>query len=108
MTEDLVRAMSSNMTLAFFQVFAAALLLDVTVADTVSAGRIWDVGEYRSLRAQPNRTTQGALGKPHQSLKPTPGEIRGLGSRFPDIGVAPGTPGGPKYYPKAMRPIEPQ
>ena len=100
--------MSLNMTLAFSQVFAAALLLDVTAADTVSAGRIWDVGEYRSLRAQPNRTTQGALSKPHQSLKPTPGEIRGLGSRFPDIGVAPGTPGGPKYYPKAMRPIEPQ
>ena len=103
-----MRAMSLDMTLAFSQVFAAALLLDVTAADTVSAGRIWDVGEYRSLRAQPNRTTQGALSKPHQSLKPTPGEIRGLGSRFPDIGVAPGTPGGPKYYPKAMRPIEPQ
>jgi hypothetical protein len=99
------------MALFLTQVFAAALLLDVTAADVASA-RVWDVADYRSLRTPSNRTMSNramrGVVKPRQSLQPTPGEIRGLGSRWPDIGVAPGTAGAPTYFPRAMRPIEPE
>lgn len=82
----------------------AVLLLDVTAAIAGSSLRSW-----RRLPAEPrNNTTRGALGYSYQSLQPTPGEIRGLGSRRPEIGVAPGTAGAPTYYPRAMRPIEPE
>jgi hypothetical protein len=90
--------MCFHMTFVFRPVLAAALLLDVTAASAAD----------RTPSMQSNRTTPGALGQSRQSLKPTPGQIRGLGSRSPEIGVAPGTPGGPTYYPKAMRPIEPE
>jgi hypothetical protein len=86
------------MTFVFWPVLAAALLLHVTAASATD----------RIRGAQSNRTNPGALGHSYQSLKPSPGEIRGLGSRRPEIRVAPGTPGAPKYYPKAMRPIEPE
>jgi hypothetical protein len=91
----------------FLSIFVAALMLDVTVAQAGSSWRSWSTADrFRGVYA--NRTTQGALGYSKQSLQPTPGEIRGLGSRFPEIGVAPGTDGGPTYYPNAMRPIEPE
>jgi hypothetical protein len=88
-----------------FPVLAAVLALDVTAA---SAGSSWRPSTaYRHTPGtQANGTNKGALGYSYQSLQPTPGEIRGLGSRYPEIGVAPGTPGGPTYYPNAMRPIE--
>jgi len=88
-----------------FPVLAAVLVLDVTAAGARSSWR--PSTAYRPLPgAQANGTNRGALGYSYQSLQPTPGEIRGLGSRYPDIGVAPGTAGGPTYYPNAMQPIE--
>jgi hypothetical protein len=84
--------------------FAAVLFLGATAASAGSSWRRWHhlPGTYR------NNTTQGALGYSYQSLQPTPGEIRGLGSRHPEIGVTPGAAGAPTYYPRAMRPIEPE
>jgi hypothetical protein len=81
-------------------------MLDVTIAYAGSSWRSWGAADHRFRGAHTNRTNQGALGYSNQSLQPTPGEIRGLGSRFPEIGVAPGTAGGPTHYPNAMRPIE--
>jgi hypothetical protein len=88
-----------------FPILATVLVLDVTAAGAGSSRHTWRSTD-RLRGAYTNNTTQGALGYSQQSLQPTPGEIRGLGSRFPEIGVAPGTPGGPTYYPNAMRPIE--
>jgi hypothetical protein len=88
-----------------FLILVAVLVLDVTAASAGSSWHTWrSTDRYRG--AYTNNTTQGALGYSYQSLQPTPGEIRGLGSRYPEIGVAPGTAGGPTYYPNAMRPIE--
>ena len=88
-----------------FPVLAAVLVLDVTAASAGSSWRPWRPPTATGGRIA-NGTNQGALGYSYQSLQPTPGEIRGLGSRYPEIGVAPGTAGGPTYYPNAMRPIE--
>lgn len=96
-----------KMTFTFSLVPAAVVLLGVATADAASALRGSSITD-RSPGVQSNRSGHGALGQPRQSLEPTPGEIRGLGSRRSDTGVAPGTPGGPKHYPNAMRPIEPQ
>jgi len=92
------------MKYVLFTILAAVLVLDVTAA---SAGRSWRYWHHLP-DAYRNNTTQGALGYSYQSLQPTPGEIRGLGSRHPEIGIAPGTAGAPTYYPNAMRPIEPE
>ena len=83
---------------------AASLFFDAAAA---SAGSSWR-SSHRLPGACRNNTNQGALGHSYQSLQPTPGEIRGLGSRYPEIGVAPGTAGAPTYYPRAMRPTEPE
>lgn len=101
------RSHLSKMAPTLSLVPAAVLLLGVATADAASALRAPSITD-RGPGVQSNRAGQGALGQPRQSLKPTPGEVRGLGSRWPDPGVAPGTPGNPRYYPRAMRPIEPQ
>jgi len=93
-----------QVTSVLITALAASLFLDAAGA---SAGSSWR-SSHRLPGACRNNTNQGALGHSYQSLKPSPGEIRGLGSRHPEIRVTPGTPGGPKYYPKAMRPIEPE
>jgi hypothetical protein len=100
-----------HVTSVLITALAAALFLDATAASAGSSWRRWhhlpDAHAYRNNTTR-NNTTQGALGYSYQSLQPTPGEIRGLGSRHPEIGVAPGTAGAPTYYPRAMRPIEPE
>lgn len=93
------------MKAVLFSIVAAGLVLEVTGASAGSSWRPWAVDRHIP-GTQANGTNPGALGYSYQSLQPTPGEIRGLGSRYPDIGVAPGTAGGPTYYPRAMRPIE--
>jgi hypothetical protein len=93
------------MKTVLFALLAAVLVLDGTAASARSSWRPWAVDRHIP-GTQANGTNPGALGYSYQSLQPTPGEIRGLGSRYPDIGVAPGTAGGPTYYPRAMRPIE--
>jgi hypothetical protein len=57
---------------------AASLFFDAAAA---SAGSSWR-SSHRLPGACRNNTNQGALGHSYQSLQPTPGEIRGLGSRL--------------------------
>jgi hypothetical protein len=91
------------MSSSFWTALTVVLLLGATTADAASPGHC-----ASRISGARDGAPAGSLGPFRQSLQPTPGEIRGLGSRFPEIGVAPGAPGGPTYYPKAMRPVEPE